>query len=176
VLGTVKGMLIEYEPSTLAPLGLVVGADELLGKRVAVLDTSEYTDSAAAADGEQAVVLIDDEDGSVVVVQPNEDGSYWRKIVRNKMVRMQEVRREKAAKAFAKDYFADEQEEVQISSSWGPYTTTSGTAKGTGQYAPNNTTVVVPPTEETDDDKTEAKSYDTIDVVATNSTSVLTVK
>ena len=34
------------------------------------------------------------------MVQPNEDGSYWRKIVRNKMVRMKESRRVKAAKSF----------------------------------------------------------------------------
>ena len=33
---------------------------------------------------EQAVILYDD-DMNVTVVQPNEDGSYWRKIVRNKV-------------------------------------------------------------------------------------------
>ena len=49
----------------------------------------------------QAVVLYDDE-MNVTVVQPNEDGSYWRKIVRNKMIRMKEKRREKAAEVFAK--------------------------------------------------------------------------
>merc|ERR1711966_124195 len=48
-----------------------------------------------------AVVLLDPETGVVTVVQPNEDGSYWRKIVRNKMVRMKEVRRVKAAKLWA---------------------------------------------------------------------------
>lgn len=37
--GRVLGMLIEDDPSTLAPLGLVVGADELGGKRVAVIDS-----------------------------------------------------------------------------------------------------------------------------------------
>ena len=35
----------------------------------------------------------------MTVVQPNEDGSYWRKIVRNKMIRMKEKRRVQAAKA-----------------------------------------------------------------------------
>jgi hypothetical protein len=35
---------------------------------------------------EQAVVMYDPKTGATTVVQPNEDGSYWRKIVRNKMV------------------------------------------------------------------------------------------
>lgn len=143
VLGMLNGMLIEYDRSTLAPLGLVVGADELVGKRIAVIDSGldvecvvsfepgmEGADCGEAEGREQAVVLIDDATGSMVVVQPNEDGSYWRKIVRNKMVRMKEVRREKAAKRFAKEVLA--REEVDLVSSWGPYTTTSGTAKKTG--------------------------------------------
>jgi hypothetical protein len=144
VLGMLNGMLIEYDQSTLAPLGLVVGADELVGKRIAVIDSGIDEDCAVdfeetgmegadcgVYDGrEQAVILIDEEDGSFVVVQPNEDGSYWRKIVRNKMVRMKEVRREKAAKAYAKDTL--KKAEPKIVSSWGPYTTTSGTAKRTG--------------------------------------------
>jgi hypothetical protein len=139
VLGMLNGMLIEYDKSTLAPLGLVVGADELIGKRIAVVDSSgedecpvdfdvvgmEGADCAEADPGrEQAILLIDNEDGNVVVVQPNEDGSYWRKIVRNKMVRMKEVRRERAAKSFAQD--------ASVVSSWGPYTSTDGTAKKTG--------------------------------------------
>lgn len=115
VLGMLNGMLVEYDPSTLAPLGLVVGADELLGKRIAVLDSGieaecvveseeagmEGADCALLEDArEQAVVMYDPKDGSVVVVQPNEDGSYWRKIVRNKMVRMKEVRRIKVCFSF----------------------------------------------------------------------------
>jgi hypothetical protein len=146
VLGMLNGMLIEYDRSTLAPLGLVVGADELVGKRIAVVDSGddencivdfdalegmEGADCATITfDGrEQAILLIDREDGNVVVVQPNEDGSYWRKIVRNKMVRMKEVRREKAAKSFAKVKL---EKEVKVVSSWGPYLSTSGTAKKTG--------------------------------------------
>jgi hypothetical protein len=31
VLGVHNGMVLEYDPSTLAPLGLVVGKDELKG-------------------------------------------------------------------------------------------------------------------------------------------------
>jgi hypothetical protein len=144
VLGMLNGMLIEYDRSTMAPLGLVVGADELIGKRIAVIDSGladqecvlsteegmEGADCAVIDGREQALVLLDDGDGSVVIVQPNEDGSYWRKIVRNKMVRMKEVRRLKAAKEFAKKVLKTEQ--VEAVSSWGPYTSTSGTAKKTG--------------------------------------------
>jgi hypothetical protein len=143
VMGMLNGMLIEYDPSTLAPLGLIVGADELVGKRIAVIDSGtdlecaisedlgmEGADCSEAEAREQAVLLFDDADGSVTVIQPNEDGSYWRKIVRNKMVRMKEVRREKAAKSWAKTLLKTE--EPSVVSSWGPYTSTSGTAKKTG--------------------------------------------
>mmetsp|Transcript_29330 Transcript_29330/g.84300 ORF Transcript_29330/g.84300 Transcript_29330/m.84300 type:complete len:567 (-) Transcript_29330:87-1787(-) len=143
VLGMLNGMLIEYDKSTLAPLGLVVGSDELVGKRLAIIDSGadsgycsvaevsdeegmEGSDCADAESQEQAVLLIDDKDNSVVVVQPNEDGSYWRKIVRNKMIRMKEVRREKAAKALAKVLGKDDTEVV---STYGPYTSTAGMAK-----------------------------------------------
>ena len=143
VLGMLNGMLVEYDPSTLAPLGLVVGADELVGKRVAVLDSGleecevsdevgmEGADCGDVEAREQAVVLFDEADGSVIVVQPNEDGSYWRKIVRNKMVRMKEVRRIKAAKQFAVEVLGVPEDNANVVSSWGPYTTTSGTAKKT---------------------------------------------
>jgi hypothetical protein len=46
------------------------------------------------------------------------------------MVRMKEVRREKAAKSWAKTLLKNE--EPSVVSSWGPYTSTSGTAKKTG--------------------------------------------
>lgn len=145
VLGMLNGNMIEYDKSTLAPLGLVVGADELIGKRIAVVDSSPDADECSFSDeegmegadcanvheaAEQAVLLIDDASGSVTVVQPNEDGSYWRKIVRNKMIRMQEVRRERAAKAAAAAL--ELKGEPKIISSWGPYVSTSGTAKSTG--------------------------------------------
>jgi len=126
VLGIFNGMLLEYDPSTLAPLGLVVGADELVGKRIAVIDAATEENNEEV----QAVVLIDETDGRIVVVQPNEDGSYWRKIVRNKLQRMRERRREEAAAAFVEEMLNQDVEEVV--STWGPYTTTSGTAKKTG--------------------------------------------
>ena len=139
VLGVYKGMLLEYDPLTLAPLGLVVSADELVGKRVAVIDADDTTlleddDTVGDDDTEvnvQAVVIIDESDDSVVVVQPNEDGSYWRKIVRNKMVRMREMRREKAAKKFAQQLL--DNQDARVVSSWGPYKQTSGVAKSTGE-------------------------------------------
>mmetsp|Transcript_23751 Transcript_23751/g.49322 ORF Transcript_23751/g.49322 Transcript_23751/m.49322 type:complete len:415 (-) Transcript_23751:161-1405(-) len=158
VLGTLNGMLIEYEPSALAPLGLVVGADELIGKRISVIDSGidaeeceisyeegmEGADCAAVTDSrEQALLLLGPDSDSgpdVVVVQPNEDGTYWRKIVRNKVRRMQEKRREKAAMAFASMRVPElvtsngeaEEKEPKIISSWGPYVSTVGTAKTTG--------------------------------------------
>eukprot|EP00961_Rhodomonas_salina_P050415 676975-Rhodomonas_salina.6 len=150
-MGMLNGMLVEYDTSTLAPLGLIVGADELLGKRIAVIDSGlqdncvidessegmEGADCAGVSGGvfrEQAVVMFDPATGQTTVVQPNEDGSYWRKIVRNKMVRMQEVRRLKAAKEFAREALKlkDSDEDPPVVSSWGPYVSTVGTAKATG--------------------------------------------
>lgn len=148
VMGMLNGNLIEYDSSTLAPLGLIVGADELIGKSIAVIDSGlenciiddvSGMEGADCAGGvgplrEQAVIMYDKE-GVVTVVQPNEDGSYWRKIVRNKMIRMKEVRRVKAAKEFARELLEKKgkaTDEPTVISSWGPYTTTSGTAKKTG--------------------------------------------
>jgi len=147
VLGLMDAMLIEYDQSTLAPLGLVVGADELIGKRLAIIDSSageEYcsieedmenvggmdgADCAEAGKVEQAVVLMDDEAGQVVVVQPNEDGSYWRKIVRNKMIRMKEKRRVQAAKALAQQLNEKGEAPKEVVSTYGPYTSTAGMAQ-----------------------------------------------
>lgn len=156
VLGLLNGNMIEYDRSTLAPLGLVVGADELINKRIAIVDSGveecmigdEIGMEGADCTGnsyarEQTLMLINDECGAVVI-QPNEDGSYWRKIVRNKMVRAMEQRREAAAKSFIADLLqrnknqwiypgpASTDKEVDVVSSWGPYTSTKGTAKKTG--------------------------------------------
>lgn len=129
VLGVHNGMVLEYDPSTLAPLGLVVGKDELSGRQIAVIDSGlAMADGAQLEAREQAVILYDDE-MNVTVVQPNEDGSYWRKIVRNKMIRMKEKRREKAALEFASG--GDKEKAVNVKSSWGPYTSFVGTAKTT---------------------------------------------
>lgn len=133
VLGMCNGMLLEYDRSTLAPLGLVVSKDELVGKKIAVVEaTVETGPDDEEPERDQAVIMYD-EKGCVTVIQPNEDGSYWRKIVRNKIARMAERRREKAAAMFAQTILdmAPEEAEDQVLSSWGPYTTTSGTAKTT---------------------------------------------
>lgn len=74
--------------------------------------------------------MLYDEENNVTVVQPNEDGSYWRKIVRNKVIRMKEKRREKAAATFARSILGADKA-VRVKSTWGPYTSTSGTAKNT---------------------------------------------
>jgi len=165
VLGILNGMLLEYDRTTLAPVGMVVGPDELLGKRVAVIDSGgnggdndgggatgsrrrRYASTERGMEGyecgietseqrEQAVLLLDDEDARVVVVQPNEDGSYWRRIVRNKLHRMKEARRERAAREFVlsdanarRIFFGADRKlkKPQIISTWGPYTTTVGHA------------------------------------------------
>jgi hypothetical protein len=139
VLGKHNGMLLEYDPSTLAPLGLVVGKDELEGRSIVILDSGiEKHDpgSPLYKNREQAIVLY--KEGSAdetTVIHPNEDGSYWRKIVRNKVVRMREKRREKAATNFIKDMMGDAlpaDVKPKIRNSWGPYTSTDGTAKLTG--------------------------------------------
>ena len=58
------------------------------------------------------------------------------------MVRMKEVRRVKAARMWAADLMGlEDDREANVVSSWGPYTTTSGTAKKTsvpGLTAPSN--------------------------------------
>jgi len=135
VLGVHDGMVIEYDPTTLAPLGMVVSKDELIGKKVAVIDSgldadacSVFEDGAECVEQgskEQALLLIDEATNAVTVVQPNEDGSYWRKIVRNKMARMKEQRRVKAAKAYIKEMVGEEKA-GEVLSSWGPYTSTIG--------------------------------------------------
>ena len=134
VLGVHNGMVLEYDPSTLAPLGLVIGKYELNGRKLAVIDSGLDTpnqDGAQIEKREQAVILYD-EAGNITVVQPNEDGSYWRKIVRNKMIRMKEKRREKAALKFATSVLGvNDVTTVKVRSSWGPYTSTVGTAKTT---------------------------------------------
>jgi len=132
VLGVHDGLMLEYDESTLAPLGLVLSRDELLGKQVVVVDVDSEdgaVDGAQLEKREQAVLLYDENFG-VTVIQPNEDGSYWRKIVRNKMIRQKEKRREKAALEFAtKILGASSPTVVKLKSSWGPYTSTTGTAK-----------------------------------------------
>eukprot|EP00522_Entomoneis_paludosa_P006244 CAMPEP_0172447544 /NCGR_PEP_ID=MMETSP1065-20121228/6833_1 /TAXON_ID=265537 /ORGANISM="Amphiprora paludosa, Strain CCMP125" /LENGTH=629 /DNA_ID=CAMNT_0013198869 /DNA_START=61 /DNA_END=1950 /DNA_ORIENTATION=- len=145
VLGVMNGMLLEYDSSTLAPLGLVLSADELLGKSIAVVDSglddcivTDEDDNAMEAvecddyynEREQAVLVHNPDTDTIMVVQPNEDGSYWRKIVRNKIARMKEKRREKAAVQYGLERLclSPDVAKERVVSTWGPYTTTSGNA------------------------------------------------
>lgn len=142
VLGVLNGMLLEYDTSTLAPLGLVLTAEELVGKSITVVDSGiedclvieEEPGMEGAECGpmerEQAVLVHDLETNKVTVVQPNEDGSYWRKIVRNKIARMKEKRREKAAILYQLEKLGVSEDEAKknIESTWGPYMSTSGNA------------------------------------------------
>jgi len=101
--------------------------DELENRRVAVID-DEW--------GGDCLCLFDDETGDVTVVQPNEDGSYWRKVVRNKMYRMKEMRRVKAAKNYFQK-MKGEDVELNVLSSYGPYTGTAGQVMGISTRAIN---------------------------------------
>ena len=125
VLGVHNGMIIEYDESTLAPLGMVVSRDELQGRRVAVVDNGY---------GGSTCLLYDDENNSeVTVVQPNEDGTYWRKVVRNKMYRTREKRNVDAAKKFIQSVLPDQDHDVM--SSYGPYISTVGQVMGVSTKA-----------------------------------------
>ncbi|CAJ1935118.1 unnamed protein product [Cylindrotheca closterium] len=145
VLGVLNGMLLEYDQSTLAPLGLVLTKEELLGKSITVVDSGieecivdDFDDENEGMEGaehcikerEQAVLVHDLETNIVTIVQPNEDGSYWRKIVRNKIARMKEKRREQAAIQYIQERAGmdDKEAKKSIQSTWGPYTSTSGNA------------------------------------------------
>lgn len=142
VLGVLNGMLLEYDKSTLAPLGLVLSAKELIGKSITVVDSGieeclveDFEQGMEGAEScskerEQAVLVHDLETNKITVVQPNEDGSYWRKIVRNKIARMKEKRREKAAILYQRERLGVSADVAKknVESTWGPYTTTSGNA------------------------------------------------
>ena len=113
--------------------GQVCSKDDIAGRKVAVIDSgldacNVFDDGAECVDiqdgREQALILYDEDSNDVTVVQPNEDGSYRRKIVRNKMIRMRESRRVKAAKAWIGSKAGDDAGAVL--SSWGPYTSTIG--------------------------------------------------
>jgi len=120
VLGAHNGMILEYDASTLAPLGMVVSRDELHGRRVAVIDNG--------FGGSTCVLYDDDNESEVTVVQPNEDGTYWRKVVRNKMYRTREKRNVDAATKWMKTVHPESDHAVM--SSYGPYTNTAGQAMG----------------------------------------------
>lgn len=100
VLGVHEGQLVEYDAETLSPLGIVLDKEHLAGREVVV------------ADGEVLMLMksLDDLNESTTekdyeIVHPNEDGSYWRKFQKNKLIRQQEKEREKLAEAWIKRNF-----------------------------------------------------------------------
>ena len=96
VLGVHEGQVVEYDASTLSPLGIVVNRKELKNREVLVVDNSK------------AIVLVDPETDEIDVIHPNDDGSYWRKYQRNKRVRQEEKARELAAKLWMEKQLKNE--------------------------------------------------------------------
>ena len=90
-------------------------------------------DGAECVAKEQALVLYSDESDEITVVQPNEDGTYWRKVVRNKMYRTREKRNVDAAKKFIQSVLPDQDHDVM--SSYGPYISTVGQVMGVSTKA-----------------------------------------
>lgn len=86
VLGVHDGMLIEYDSETLSPLGVVV--EDLRDRQVVVAGKGE------------ALLLVADDGSRPDVVHPNEDGSWWRKLQKNKLFREKCKQREKLADAW----------------------------------------------------------------------------
>jgi len=95
-LGVHDGRIVEYDAETLSPLGIAVDRDRLAGRQVVVVNEG------------QAVVLVqergEDKEPLVEVVHPNDDGSYWQRVQRNKKVRLEE----KAREAIAKQWIASQ--------------------------------------------------------------------
>ena len=86
VLGLHRGQVVEYDDRTLAPLGVVVTEEQLNNREVLVVQN------------QTALVLVDDVTQDIEVVHPNADGSYWRKLSKSKVIRLEEHAREEVAK------------------------------------------------------------------------------
>lgn len=86
VLGLHRGQVVEYDAKTLAPLGIVVTEEQLHNREVLVVQNKT------------TLVLVDDKTQDIEVVHPNTDGSYWRKVSRSKVIRLEEQAREEVAK------------------------------------------------------------------------------
>jgi hypothetical protein len=86
VLGLHEGQLVEYDAETLSPLGIVVSKAALAGREILVVEEGKV------------VVMAGPNKNDIEVVHPNEDGSYWRRVQRNKRVRQEEKAREVIAK------------------------------------------------------------------------------
>ncbi|CAM9228471.1 unnamed protein product [Phaeothamnion confervicola] len=94
VLGVHDGMVVEYDAELLSPLGVVCDREELHDREVVVVE------------GGTALLLapwrIGADEKDVTVVHPNQDGSYWRKYQKNKLMRTREKEREALARDWMK--------------------------------------------------------------------------
>jgi len=93
VLGVHDNQVIEYDAKCLAPLGVVVEKEKLKERELMIAEGGRVAMLVGVGAGGRGV--------SAEVIQPNDDGSYWRKFQRNKMRRIQEEQREAIARAFA---------------------------------------------------------------------------
>lgn len=100
VLGVHEGQIVEYDAETLSPLGIVLDREHLAGREVVVADGEVLMLMKSLLDLNEATTEKDYE-----IVHPNEDGSYWRKFQKNKLIRQQEKEREKLAQAWIKRNF-----------------------------------------------------------------------
>jgi len=81
VLGVHEGQVVEYDAETLSPLGIVLDRDQLAGREVVVADGEVLMLLSSLDDLNEATTATDFE-----IVHPNEDGSFWRKFQKNKLV------------------------------------------------------------------------------------------
>jgi len=89
VLGVHDGMIVEYDSELLSPVGIVVDKNALHNRDVMVVE------------GGKALLLVPNNDTEEPeIIHPNQDGSYWRKFQRNKIVRQKEKEREALAKKY----------------------------------------------------------------------------
>jgi len=95
VLGVHDGLLVEYDPTTLAPLGVVVEEKAMAGKELMIVDNGNV--AMLVSEGPEGV--------KTEVIHPNDDGSYWRKFQRNKMARIRQKQREELARKAAERLF-----------------------------------------------------------------------
>lgn len=86
VLGLQQGQIVEYDPDTLCPLGVVITREVLGGRKVYVVDSG------------RTLFLSCNGKKQIEVVHPNADGSYRRNFQGNKRIRQQERAREDAAR------------------------------------------------------------------------------
>lgn len=101
VLGVHEGQVIEYDAETLSPLGIVVDREQLQGREMVVVGEGQALILVSSLDALNEKTTAADYD----IIHPNQDGSYWRRWQRNKLVRQREKEREKIAADWLKQNF-----------------------------------------------------------------------